>query len=305
MELRHLRYFLAVAEERHFGRAAQRLAITQPPLSLAIQQLEAELGARLLDRDPRGVRPTAAGLAFAEHARAILARSDEARLAAQEIHAGAAGRLRIGFVGALLYAGLTPAMQRFRQQHPRVALALTELNSQEQLDALVRDELDLGFVHTERVPDGLHSRRLRRDAFVCCVPADHRLAAQPAVALAELRDEPLALFSRQASPDYHARILAMCAAAGFHPRVRHEARHWLSVVALVGQGLAVAVLPQMLARAGLPGAVFRPLRDATAPSELHAVWRSGGTATLRDAFLGVAAEAIAGAGVGVDEAGLA
>jgi DNA-binding transcriptional LysR family regulator len=275
MELRHLRYFVALAEELHFGRAAQRLAITQPPLSLNIQQLEASVGARLFDRHSRGVRLTAAGLAFLDSARALLAQAEEARLLAREIGAGAVGRLRVGFVGSVLFRGLPQWLETFRERHPRVHVGLSELNSQEQIDALAHGQLDLGFVHTTRVPEALRTAFVHAEPFLCCVPATHRLARRRAIALTDLRDEPFVLFSRKASPDYFGRILAACAARGFEPRVRHEVRHWLSVVSLVGQGMGVSVVPAPLQRSGMAGATFRALAGETMLSEVHCAWRGG------------------------------
>ena len=285
MEFRHLRYFLAVAEELHFGRAAQRLSITQPPLSLNIQQLEASVGARLFDRDSKGVRLTAAGAAFQDAARALLARADEARQLAREIEGGAVGRLRVGFVGSVLFRGLPQWLARFQAEHPRIEVRLSELNSQEQVDALVRDELDLGFVHTPRVPPELQVQLLHEDAFLCCLPADHALARRRKVALADLRDEPFVMFSRRASPDYFARIMAMCGSLGFQPRVRHEVRHWLSVVSVVAQGMGVAVVPAPLQRSGMAGAVFRPLADATLPSPVYCAWKAALDQPARSRFL--------------------
>ena len=273
MEFRHLRYFLALAEELHFGRAARRLSITQPPLSLNIQQLEASVGARLFDRDSKGVRLTAAGLAFRDAARALLAGAEDARLLAREIEAGAVGRLRVGFVGSVLFRGLPQWLDAFRIDHPRIDVALSELNSQEQIEALLHDRLDVGFIHTRHVPDGLRTAFVHAEPFLCCVNAAHPLAARDEVALAQLRDEPFVLFSRAASPDYHRRIIEMCNAQGFHPRVRHEVRHWLSVVSLVAQGIGVSVVPASLQRAGIAGAVFMPFAETTR-SEVHCAWNA-------------------------------
>lgn len=285
MEFRHLRYFLALADELHFGRAAQRLSITQPPLSLNIQQLEASVGARLFDRDSKGVRLTAAGLAFRESAQALVAGAEEARLLAREIEAGAVGRLRIGFVGSVLFRGLPQWLDAYQARHPRVEVALSELNSQEQIDALLRDRLDLGFIHTQRVPHELRTAFVHAEPFLCCVNAGHPLAARRRVSLARLRDEPFVLFSRKASPDYYTRIIEMCAAQGFYPRVRHEVRHWLSVVSLVAQGMGVSVVPAPLKRSGMAGAVFRPLIEPMLPSEVHCAWQATRDHPARTQFL--------------------
>lgn len=285
MEFRHLRYFLVLADELHFGRAARRLAISQPPLSLNIQQLEASVGARLFDRDSRGVRLTAAGRAFRESATALLAQAEAARVLAREIEAGAVGRLRVGFVGSMLYRGLPQYLRDFQARYPGIQVALTELNSQEQIDALLHDELDAGFIHTRRVPGELTTALVHTEPFVCCLPADHPLAATPEVALGELRGEPFVLFSRKASPDYYSRIFEMCAAQGFYPEIRHEVRHWLSVVSLVSQGMGVAVVPAAMARSGMAGAAFRPLADATVPSEVHCAWKPAPDHPARDHFV--------------------
>ena len=154
MEFRHLRYFLMLAEELHFGRAAQRLSISQPPLSLNIQQLEASVGARLFNRNSRGVQLTAAGLAFVPAARALLAQAGAAAQQARDVAEGQSGQLSIGFAGTMLYCGLPQILKRFQASHPRLRLVLRELSSAEQLSELLRERLDVGFVHTPRVPPG-------------------------------------------------------------------------------------------------------------------------------------------------------
>ncbi len=288
MEFRHLRYFLALADELHFGRAAQRLSITQPPLSLNIQQLESSVGARLFDRDSKGVRLTAAGLAFREAAQALIASAEQAQLLAREIEAGAVGRLRIGFVGSVLFRGLPQWLAAYRKACPRIDVSLSELNSQDQIDALQRDQLDVGFIHTRRVPDDLRTAFVQAEPFLCCVGAGHALARRRKISLAQLRDEPFVLFSRQASPDYYMRIIEMFGAQGFYPRVRHEVRHWLSVVSLVSQGMGVSVVPAPLERSGMAGAVFRPIVEATIASEVHCVWNAARDHPARAAFLDIA-----------------
>ncbi|SAI66428.1 LysR family transcriptional regulator [Bordetella ansorpii] len=273
MELRHLRYFSALAEELHFGRAAARLSISQPPLSVAIKQLEDSVGARLFERNNKEVRLTAAGRALRASARKILAQAEEAALGARDAAAGLAGRLRIGFVGAMLYRGLPQALRSFQARYPGVRITLTELNSGEQITELMQDRLDVGFVHTSRLPDGLESRLLLSEPFVCCLPEKHRLAGRRSVKPADLASEPLVLFAHSVSPDYHDRVLSICAEAGFRPDVRHEVRHWLAVVSLVSQGLGVALVPKALERSALGGAVFRPLAGGSARSESYGVSR--------------------------------
>jgi DNA-binding transcriptional LysR family regulator len=286
LEFRHLRYFLALADELHFGRAAQRLAISQPPLSVAIQQLEASVGARLFDRDSKGVRLTPAGAAFRGSAQALVDRAEDACALAREVQAGEVGRLRLGFVGSTLFNGLSAWLQAFQADHPKVEVVVMELNSQDQIDALLDEELDLGLVHTDRLPPALACQRLYSEPFVACLPAQHPLAALPQIALASLSDKPFILFSRKGSPDYHARIVEICRQHGFYPRLQHEGRHWLSVVSLVAQGLGVSIVPAAFERAGVQGAVFRPLAQPVDGSAVFAAWRADSSAgVLRERFL--------------------
>lgn len=296
MEFRHLRYFLALAEELHFGRAAQRLSISQPPLSLNIQQLEASVGARLFSRNSRGVQLTAAGQAFVPAARALLAQASAAMREAREVAQGQAGELQIGFAGTLLYCGLPQVLQRFQDSHPRLRLALRELSSTEQLAELVRDRLDVGFVHTPRVPPGFEQVLVASQPMVVCLPHNHALAGAPALALQQLQGQALVVVSRTVSPDYHERILAECELAGWLPPVVHELRHWLSVVALVAQGQGVALVPQALAQSALAGAVFVPWHNGALRYETRCLWRSGREQTALQDFVAAVRADMAGAG---------
>lgn len=285
LEFRHLRCFAALADELHFGRAAQRLGISQPPLSVAIQQLEASVGARLFERDSKGVRLTPAGKAFRTSAQVLLEGAEQACLQAREVQAGEVGRLRLGFVGSALQHGLARWLQAFQAQHPRVEVVVVELNSQDQIDALVREELDLGLLHTDRLPPALVCQALYAEPFLACLPQGHPEARRRRVPLAALAEQPFILFSRKGSPDYHARIVEICRQHGFTPRLQHEGRHWLSVVSLVAQGLGVSIVPAAFARAGIQGAVFKPLLENPEPSAVFAAWRRAGDAVLREQFL--------------------
>lgn len=285
MEFRHLRYFLALAEELHFGRAARRLSMSQPPLSLNIQQLEASVGARLFTRNSKEVRLTAAGEAFVPKARALLEQAGEAARHARDVEQGLAGGLQVGFVGGMLYRGLPQMLRRFQAQHPRLRLVLKELNSQDQLIELAHGQLDLGFMHSTRVPAEMSRLLFASEPFVCCLPRDHALARKRSVALRLLQGEPFAVVARAVSPDYHERILSICTEAGFFPEIRYELRSWLNVVSLVSQGMGVALVPQSLARAALPDAVFVPLNTATTPYETHCLWKTARNNAALPAFL--------------------
>jgi DNA-binding transcriptional LysR family regulator len=285
MEFRHLRYFLALAEELHFGRAARRLSMSQPPLSLNIQQLEASVGARLFIRNSKEVRLTAAGEAFVPRARALLEQAGEAARHARDVEQGLAGGLQVGFVGGMLYRGLPQMLRKFQARHPLLRVVLRELSSQDQLIELAHDQLDVGFAHTTRVPAEMSRLLFASEPFVCCLPADHRLARKRSVSLSLLQGEPFAVVSRAVSPDYHERILSICTEAGFFPEIRYELRAWLNVVSLVSQGMGVALAPQSLARAALPDAVFLPLGTAATPYETHCLWKTSRNNTALPAFL--------------------
>lgn len=285
MELRQLHYFVVLAEELHFSRAALRLCISQPPLSVAIKQLETQLDARLFERSSKEVRLTPAGEHLLVQARDILERTRRASLDTRAVAQGMAGCLRLGFVGSSMYRGLPEALARLQQQHPQVRVDLHELNSAEQVSALLQGKLDLGLMHTSAPPTGLRARTLVREPFMACLPAGHPLADRAQIAVADLAQERMVLFSGAVSPEYFRSIRSLCLQAGFDPELRHEVRHWLSVLSLVSNGQGVSLVPACLQRAGMPGLVFRPLRQTQARSELQAMWRPLPAHPLIDALL--------------------
>ena len=263
LDPRLLRYFIAVAEERHFNRAAQRLHISQPPVSYAIQQLESTLGVRLLQRTSRSVTLTEAGRVFYREAQTLLRLADDVGTLVRRVDAGLTGRLKIGFVGSMLYRGLAQLLSRLRETLPDVEHVLLELNSNEQIEAVRRGELVLGFIHANPVPDDIEAIDLVSEPFRVCIPQSHPRARQASIRLKDLAAEEFVLFSRSASPIYFETVLSMCAAAGFTPRIHHEVRHWLTVASLVSQGLGVSIVPACLAHSGLQGAAFLDFRHRT------------------------------------------
>lgn len=273
MEFRHLRYFVVLAEELHFGRAARRLNISQPPLSFNIKQLEASLGVELFSRNSHGVRLTPAGEAFRKSAQRVLAEAGAATVQAREVAAGVTSRVRIGFVGSMLFRGLPERLAQFRTGHPQVQVELTELNSAEQLEALARGAIDLGFVHTDRIAGDLQHALYMSEPFVCCLPADHPAERGKTLVPQKLKETPLVLFSRGASPDYYERVVSLCNLIGWDPLVRHEVRHWLSVVALVRKGMGAALVPSALQDSGVADVAFKTLPDSPVRSDVHMVWR--------------------------------
>ena len=273
IETRLLRYFVALAEELHFGRAAMRLSISQPPLSVAIKQLEDQVQAQLFERNSKEVRLTAAGEHLLPRARQILTLTSQAAQETTDVARGVRGHLRVGFVGSSLYRGVPQALEAFQKLHPQVRVDMLELNSAEQLQELQQARLDLGLVHSVQPPEDIASLKLMDEAFMACLPDQHPLAQQEVINLAELKNERLILFLSQVSPVYHQRIYQMCQTHGFAPEIRHEVRHWLSVLSLVSLGQGVAIAPASLQRVGMPRVAFRPLTGEQPVSELLAVWR--------------------------------
>ncbi|WP_082512691.1 LysR family transcriptional regulator [Afipia sp. Root123D2] len=286
MDMRKLRYFSVLAEEKHFGRAAARLSLSQPPLSLAIRQLESEIGAKLFERDSRNVSLTPAGDALQQEAIFLLRRAEESRLLVKAISEGKGGRLRIGFSGSMLYRGLPNIISAFKTASPTTELLLRELNTVEQISAFGRDEIDLGFTFGRAIPEELEGFHYHSEPFVACLPAGHRYASAKRISLTKLENEEFILFTRDVSPDYHQSIVAACLAVGFAPKIRHEVRHWLSVVSFVAQGIGVSLVPASLAKSNVSNVFFVPLSDARLYSETWCVWNPEGSAgvSIRNAI---------------------
>ena len=272
MKLHHLRYFAVLAEELHFGRAAQRLSMTQPPLSNAIRALEDSVGARLLERDNKQVRLTAAGAALLQEVGPILDRIANASQLAQAVASGLRGRLDIGVTGSMLYRGAPAIVQRFAQTTPGVELTLHEMSSAEQLQWLQREQLHAGFVNARGVGEPLQSIALSEDPFVVCLPDAHPLAHARSVGLKQLAQEPFVMFARDVAPANHDNVLALFERAGVQPRTVHAARQWLTVMAMVAQGLGISLVPQSLAQSRFHDVRFVKLSGAGVTSPALFVW---------------------------------
>jgi len=282
MDARKLRYFTVLAEEKHFGRAARRLSLSQPPLSYAIKQLEFEVGSALFKRNTRKVELTPAGAGFLREAQILLRRMDEAKRLVRSIAEGRSGQLRISFGGSMLYRGLPGIVDDVRKTFPSIDLVLRELVSNDQIEALLRDEIDIGFIHGRAMPEGLAGFCYHAEPFVACVAQQHRLAAATRIRLSQLRHDEFVLFSRKSSPDYFESIVSTCLSAGFLPKVRHEVAHWLSVVSFVANGMGTALVPRTLQNSQLHGARFIPLKEPTILSETWCVWKSPSSSSALD-----------------------
>ncbi|HET8979237.1 MAG TPA: LysR substrate-binding domain-containing protein [Solirubrobacteraceae bacterium] len=285
MELRQLRYFVAVAEELHFRRAAARLHISQPPLSQQIAALEGELGVRLLERTRRRVELTAAGEAFLRDARATLAELDVAVSTAKAIDAGLEGVLRVGFVGSALLSIVPAMVQRFRRARPGVEVELRERSTVEQLRAVSTGLIDIGLVRPPiETDETLHTEVVRRERTIAAIPEGHPLAALRRVPLRRLAAEPLVLFPRRQAPGFHDLLIGHMAATGATPRVVQYAPEMMTIIGLVAAGIGVSPVPASVAHLALDGMTYRPLSGAP-DTELVAVTRAADQSAPVRAFL--------------------
>jgi DNA-binding transcriptional LysR family regulator len=276
MDLRHLRYFVAVAEERHFSRAAQRLHVSQPPLSQQIQALEAELGVPLFTRGRGGVQRTAAGDTLLPLARGILDAVEHAINQTRQIGRGETGRLAVGFAGSMPFTDVMPRLLRdYRAAWPQVALDLREQPSQAQIDDLLARRLDLGFIRStpSMADDRLSTLVVQREPLLVAIHADHPLATQPELKLRDLRDQPFVLYSASLGSGLREQTMALCAQAGFAPRIAQEVHEMPTLIGLISAGLGVGIVAASMQRAQLPFVAFRPLTDVQASTDVLLVWR--------------------------------
>ncbi|PPA04900.1 LysR family transcriptional regulator, partial [Pseudomonas sp. MWU12-2312b] len=246
MELRHLRYFIAVAEELHFGRAAQVLGISQPPLSQQIQALEQEVGARLFERTNRRVELSEAGRLFLEEARLVLAQVDKAADVARRAQLGELGELKIGFTSSAPFNSTIPqAIFSFRQRFPAVHLNLREMSSTQVADALVDESIEVGLMRPLGLPDCLSVVELMREPLVAVLSAKHPLVkdSEEGLFLSALALEPFVFFPRSYGSGLYAQLLSLARDAGFSPHFAQEAGEAMTIIGLVAAGLGVSVLP--------------------------------------------------------------
>lgn len=275
MELRHLRYFVAVGDARHFTRAAEALGIGQPPLSQQIMALEREVGTPLFRRLPRGVELTSAGQAFMEDARRILRDVDQATARAQRVARGELGRIRIGMINSAPFHSLIPKVIReFRRRYPAVALSLEERTTPGLAAAVRNETVDAAFVRPllEEEP-GLRSEALVDEDMVVALPAGHALAARARIPLLALSIEPFVLFSRAVGAGLHDEIIRACRNAGFSPRVVQEASQVTSIVNLVAAGLGVSIVPASMQHVHTEGVSYRPIQRPVPKARLSLIYR--------------------------------
>lgn len=306
MDLRQLRYFVTVAEELHFGRAARRLAMTQPPLSQQIQALEEEIGVQLFARTRRSVMLTPAGQQWLPEVRRVLADAAALPGLAQRLARGEIGSLNLAFVSTADYGILPDLLRHFRARHAEVQLHLREATSDVQLDALMDGAIDAGLVIRPQLPvmpHGLSYLPLVREPLVLAVPDGWRprghgagTAAPPAIALRDAAHEPLIIFPRRSAPAFYDIITGYYARDGLVPAVAQEAIQMQTIVSLVSAGMGVALVPASLCNLRRTGVSYLRLRDAGPDIETGLVWREGaaGVAPVLRSFIDIATEVAAG-----------
>jgi len=293
MELRHLRYFVAVAEELHFGRAAARLHIAQPPLSRQIRQLEDELGVTLLDRAKRRVQLTQAGRAFLAEARRVLAQTERAVRAAQRTGRGEGGHLAVGFVPCADLDLLPRALGACRERLPRLELELHPLTRCRQIDALRSGRIQVGIVLLPVDESGLVVEALQREPLVAVLPERHRLARRERVRLLDLREENMVSFPRPVSPSNDHVTLTACRVAGFEPRMSYATDRIETNLAMIAAGLGVGLLPASIRNLKRSGVVYRPLVPPAPHVDVAVAYRREDATPALLAFLDVLREVTA------------
>jgi DNA-binding transcriptional LysR family regulator len=262
IELRHLRYFLAVADTLHFSQAAARLGIAQPPLSQQIKRLEQLVGHALFDRTTRGVKLTLAGQLLADRARSTMEKVQDDLEQVRRLGRGEEGTLTVGFSGSVMFTELPSAIEIYRRSYPKVELRLRELWTQAQIRALLDGTLDLAFMRDADPTEGIQTGTVLREPFVAVLPQAHPLAKKRSLRVGDLRKEPFIFFARRMGPLAFDRTMACCEQAGFRPNIVQEAPQWPTLIRLVAAGLGVSLAPACVANVTLPGAVYRDVHAA-------------------------------------------
>ena len=288
MELRHLRYFVAVAEELHFARAARRLKMAQPPLSRQIKQLEAELKVRLFSRAERNVQLTDAGALFLPHARETLMQAERAALVVQRAARGELGLLNIATPSSMPFMGILPAMLRaYRQSHPHVQLVLQEMGIARQLAGLCNGELDIGFIRlpVTHFPNEIAAHKILKEKIYVALHEDHPLAGGDRIQLSSLADVPFIMYPYDLGGGFYDITMNLCRKAGFAPRIEQEAKTVPMAVSLAAAGLGLALVPGCIRQVHTPGAVYRELQDADATTELAIAYRKNDRSLMVKSFV--------------------
>jgi len=273
LELRHLSYFLAVAEELHFRKAAERLFISQPGLSRQIKQMEDILDVKLFIRDKRKVSLTAAGTYLNKEVDYIFNHLDFTLKQTKLVQTGSLGEVRIGFLGSAMQSVLPDLLVKANGQLPKIQFSLKELSNNSQVEALEKDQLDLGFVRLSRVPQNLQLKPVFTDTFSLVLPKEHSLNKMNFTGIDQVSTERFILFSSDYSSQYYNKIMSICEAKGFSPVVTHKSVHAHTIFKLVESGLGVAIIPTSLQKGFKMGVKFLEIPDIQQRAVLYALWK--------------------------------
>jgi len=292
IEIRHLRYFLAVAETLHFGKAALRLGMAQPPLSQQIKRLEQIIGHRLFDRTTRGVKMTQAGQLLAERARSTIEKIEDDLTQVQRLGRGEEGTLTVGFSGSVMFTELPAAIETYRRRYPKVEFRLRELSTTAQLAALINGTIDLAFLRDGDPTEGIEISTLLKERYVAVLPEGHALLRKRELRVKDLREEPFILFARRMGPLAFDRTIACCERNGFHPKIVQDAPQWPTLVRLVAAGLGVTLAPACVSTIAIPGAVYRDI-DAGCKTTVDLGIKAGTSRMVTRNFAEIAREKLA------------
>ena len=288
IELRHLRYFVAVAEELHFGRAALRLHLAQPPLSQQIRKLEEILGYPLFLRTSRAVKLTSSGEVFLERAKRTLRNVQEDMEEARSVGRGEEGFLRVGFIGSAMLTPLPAMLGRYRRLYPKVNLQLHESYTSLVVQKLMKGELDAGFLRDGGRMPGLEVEPLFSEPFIAVLPKKHPLAKHKTISAKDLRDEPFVFFAPAAGTLAYEKPVSLCEEHGYRPNVVQEAPQWLTIMRLVGAGLGVTIAPACVKQVAAPDVQCVSLRRATVQSDIELAYRTNEDRAIVAAIAAVA-----------------
>ncbi|BAY12478.1 LysR family transcriptional regulator [Calothrix sp. NIES-2098] len=285
MELRHLRYFVTLAEELHFGKAAEKLHIAQPPLSQQIRQLEQELGFELFHRTKRNVQLTEAGQVFLVEVQQILQQLQQAIQAGRQTNRGEIGQLVVGFVSTAAYNILPTILKYFRSRVPGVSLELREMTTDRQLEWLREGRMDVGFIRPPVEDNTFSWEIIFQESLIVALPETHWLANQSDVSLTSLANEPFILFPRKLAPGLYDLIISLCQKAGFSPFVAQEAIQMQTIVSLVAGEMGVAIAPASLQNLQRTGVVYKNIPEATPKAAIAMIWRTNNNSPTLQKFL--------------------
>jgi len=282
LEYRHIRYFLAVASELHFRRAAEKLFISQPALSRQIKEMEALLGYPVLDRHNRKVNLTPAGALLQTEFSQHLDSLNHSILRAKQLHQGDIGELRLGYVGSAMQQIIPNLLETYQRQYPEISFSLKEMENQNQLEALLSYQIDVGFVRLDKVPDGIERWIVLDEPFCLVLPAEHEMTRKKFKHLSQLRAAPYILFDPDYSPSYYDKVMHLFEESGFSPKVSHNTIHASSIYKLVEKGFGLSIVPVSLKSENLKGVKFIDLDNIAQRTQLSAIWnRDNKKATLR------------------------